>query len=200
MQIAFHSAPCNLMLKDTLHYAQWKLANMYSFKYSLWLGLSCWRSLRVSGPLVENFRHGVWLNELWNTDLSSLSLLVKNFVGRVRRSRIQAPGQIQQTHRQGHENITFWSSPPYQRNEEWKWLELSCINLALYSCNIGTWIVLLIQCDTCWLIGWDSSWCRPPFSSHYKLFGTQYCWYHTMGVIELAGCHVKFLFQATGWF
>lgn len=56
---------------------------------SLWLTASCWRSLRVSGPFVENLRHGAVWKECWKTERSSRSRLTMNLVGRVSRSRIQ---------------------------------------------------------------------------------------------------------------
>ena len=62
--------------------------------HSLWLGASCWRSLRVSGPLALNLRHGACWNEYWNTERSSFSLFDTNSVGNVSNSRIhEAEGE-----------------------------------------------------------------------------------------------------------
>ena len=60
-------------------------------QYSLIEGVSCCRSLRERGPLVVNLRQGAWWKEFWRTDLSSFKRFVINFVGRVNKSKIQAP-------------------------------------------------------------------------------------------------------------
>jgi hypothetical protein len=195
------------LVKERFHYSTWYCCNtcicitvLVYTKYqpktevhSLWLGLSCWRSLRVSGPLVENLRHGVWLKELWNTDLNSLSLLVKNFVGRVRRSRIQAPGGRTKF------DATRWPIIQWYLHMH---VPTACIghnSRVQYYCTLScTRIILLVQCNTSQLARGKCSTCRPLTSAHYQLLGIQYSWYHTVRVIKFARCNVMVLFQVAG--